>query len=123
MSEADDSSLGNIATRWRDAYNSGDAQRVASLYTPEGQYLSAHVHARGREAVRAYFQRGIDAGGHIDGIRVIDSRSDGTLAYAVGTYEADNAGQRVDGRILLVLEKRDQDWLIVAHEVVVRDQP
>jgi len=118
-----DPSLQVVADRWRDAYNAGDADRVAALYAEGGQYLSAHVHARGRDAIRAYFQRGIDAGGHVDRITVLESRTDGTLAYAVGTYEANNAGERVDGRIVLVLERCDQDWCIAAHEVVVRDQP
>jgi uncharacterized protein (TIGR02246 family) len=123
VSGADDPTLRRVAEDWRRAYNAGDAPRVAALYTEDGQYLSAHVGARGREAIRAYFQRGIDAGGHIDAIRVLDSRSDGTLAYATGTYEANNAGQKVDGRIVLVLEKCGDRWLIAAHEVVVRDQP
>jgi uncharacterized protein (TIGR02246 family) len=123
VSGVDDPSLRRVAEDWREAYNAGDAPRVAALYTEDGQYLSAHVGARGREAIRTYFQRGIDAGGHVDAIRVLESRSDGTLAYATGTYEANNAGQTVDGRILLVLEKCGDGWLIAAHEVVVRDQP
>ena len=123
MSGVDDPSLRRVAEDWREAYDAGDAPRVAALYTEGGQYLSAHVGARGREAIRIYFQRGIDAGGHVDAIRVLESRSDGTLAYATGTYEANNAGQKVDGRILLVLEKCGDGWLIAAHEVVVRDQP
>ena len=123
VSGVDDPSLRRVAEDWREAYNAGDAPRVAALYTEEGQYLSAHVGARGREAIRAYFQRGIDAGGRIEAIRVLESRSDGTLAYATGTYEANNAGQKVDGRILLVLEKCGDRWFIAAHEFVVRDQP
>ena len=123
VSAADGPALRQVAEAWKDAYNAGDAGRVAALYAEDGQYLSAHVAARGREAIRAYFQRGIDAGGHVDAIRVAEARSDGTLAYATGTYEANNAGQRVDGRIVLVLESCGGRWLIVAHEVVVRDQP
>jgi len=123
LSAASERITRRISEEWKDAYNSGNAARVASLYTEDGHYLSAHIRAHGREAIRSYFQRGIDAGGHIDAIRVQEARSDGKLAYAIGTYEATNAGQRVDGRILVVLEKRGGDWLIAAHEVVVRDQP
>lgn len=123
LSPADEPALKRISEDWKDAYNSGDAGRVAALYAEDGSYNSAHVAARGREAIRAYFQRGIDAGGHIDAVRVLESRSDGRLAYALGTYEATNAGRKVDGRVLLVLEKRSGQWLIAAHQVVVRDQP
>jgi len=68
-------------------------------------------------------QRGIAAGGHLDAVTILESGSDGSLAYAAGTYAADNAGQKVDGRILLVLRRCGDAWLVVAHEVVVRDQP
>jgi uncharacterized protein (TIGR02246 family) len=123
VSPVGEDELGRVSESWKEAYNSGNADRVASLYREDGHYLSAHVAAHGREAIRAYFQRGIDAGGHVDAIRVLEARSGGGLAYALGTYEATNAGRKVDGRILLVLEKRDGRWLIAAHEVVVRDQP
>ena len=122
-SAADDATFRGVAQAWKDAYNAGDAARVASLYAEDGQYLSAHVAARGREAIQAYFQRGIAAGGHLDAVTVLESGSDGSLAYAAGTYAADNAGQKVDGRILLVLRRCGDAWLVVAHEVVVRDQP
>jgi dienelactone hydrolase/ketosteroid isomerase-like protein len=122
-SPVDDAALRGVAQAWKDAYNGGDAPRVASLYAEDGQYLSAHIGARGREAIRAYFQRGIDAGGHIDDLTVLDGGSVGTLGYVAGTYAANNAGQKVDGRILLVLRRCGDAWLIVAHEVVVRDQP
>jgi uncharacterized protein (TIGR02246 family) len=122
-SAADAAAIRGVAQAWKDAYNAGDSARVASLYAEDGQYLSAHVAARGREAIQAYFQRGIAGGGHIDAVTVLDSGSDGTLAYAAGTYAANNAGQKVDGRILLVLRRCEDAWLIVAHEVVVRDQP
>jgi uncharacterized protein (TIGR02246 family) len=122
-SAADEAALRDVARAWQEAYNAGDAPRVASLYAEDGQYLSAHVAARGREAIRAYFQRGIDAGGRIEAITVTDSGASGTLAWATGTYAASNAGQKVDGRIVLVLRKCAGGWLIVAHEVVVRDQP
>lgn len=120
---ADEAALRDVARAWREAYNAGDAARVAALYAEDGQYLSAHVAARGREAIRAYFQRGIDAGGGIEAITVTDVGASGSLAWATGTYAANNAGQKVDGRIVLVLRRCGGAWLIVAHEVVVRDQP
>jgi len=48
-------------------------------------YVSAHVVADGRPEIQAYFQRGIDAGGHIDSIQILASSQSGELAYTVGT--------------------------------------
>lgn len=115
--------LEGIAEEWKTFYNAGDASKVASLYTEDAYYLSAHILAHGREAIKAYWQRGIAAGGHIDFIKPLATFSSGELGYSAGTYQATNAGTTVDGRILLVLRKVKGKWLIAAHETVVRDQP
>jgi len=120
---ADDAGIGRIAEEWKRAYNSGDAAKVAALYTADGYYLSAHVLAHGREAIEAYWRRGIAAGGHIDWIKPLTVFASADLGYSAGTYQATNAGVTVDGRILLVLKRVDGKWLIAAHETVVRDQP
>jgi ketosteroid isomerase-like protein len=119
----DEEAMGNIAQDWKDAYNRGDAAKVAALYTEDGYYLSAHILAHGRAAMQAYWQHGIDAGGHIDFIKPLTIFRSGDLGYTVGVYQATNAGVTVDGRILIVLKKVNGKWLMAAHETVVRDQP
>ncbi len=120
---AEQESMGNIAQEWKNAYNAGDAAKVAALYCEDGYYLSAHILARGREAIQGYWKRGIVAGGHIDFIKPLVVFSSGDLGYTAGTYQATNAGVTVDGRILIVLKRVGGRWLIAAHETVVRDQP
>lgn len=112
-----------VAETWRRSYNAKDAAAVAALYAPDAYYVSAHVVARGRAEIQAYFQRGMDAGGHVDSIELLASGVSGDLAYWVGTYEATNAGQKVRGRNVVVSRKTDGRWLMVAHETVVADQP
>ena len=118
-----DQALVRVAEEWKTAYNAKDAAAVASLYTADGYYVSAHVVAHGRSEIQAYFQRGIDAGGRIDSIRILSSGHSNDLAYTVGTYEATNAGQKVRGRNVIVLRKVGDTWRMVAHETVVADQP
>jgi uncharacterized protein (TIGR02246 family) len=119
----DKQAIRNIAELWKAAYNGRDASKVASLYTEDGYYLSAHVLAQGRAAIEAYWRRGILAGGSIDFIKPLTVFVSGDLGYTAGTYQATNAGVTVDGRILLVFKKIKGKWLIAAHETVVRDQP
>jgi uncharacterized protein (TIGR02246 family) len=118
-----DQAVRKVAEEWKAAYNAKDAASVASLYTTDAYYVSAHVVAHGRPEIRAYFQRGIDAGGSIDTIQVLTSGHSGDLAYTVGSYEATNAGQKVRGRNVVVLRKVGGEWLMAAHETVVADQP
>ena len=123
VAQSTDQALLEVAAAWKAAYNAKDAAAVASLYAPDAYYVSAHVVARGRPEIQAYFQRGIDAGGHIDAIQILASGQSGDLAYWVGTYEATNAGQKVRGRNVVALRRVRDKWLIVAHESVVADQP
>ena len=120
---ATDEAFRNVPQQWMAAYNAKDAAAVASLYTPDGYYVSAHVVAHGRPEIQSSFQRGIDAGGHIDTIQILSSGRSGDMAYTVGTYEATNAGVKVRGRNVVVLRKVGDAWLMAAHETVVADQP
>jgi uncharacterized protein (TIGR02246 family) len=119
----DESAIRKIPEDWIRFYNAGDAAKVAALYMEDGYYLSAHILAHGRQAIRAYWERGIKAGGHIDFIKPLTLYYAGDLAYCAGTYQATNAGVTVDGRILIVLRKINGKWLMAAHQTVVRDQP
>jgi len=122
-SNADELAITDIAQKWMSFYNQGIAAQVAALYTEAGYYLSAHILAHGRDAIQAYWERGIAAGGHIDFIRPLTVYHSGELGYYAGTYQATNAGVTVDGRILIVAKKINDNWFIAAHETVVRDQP
>ena len=123
VGQLDRQATDRIAEDWKDAYNAGDAAKVAALYTEDGYYLSAHILAHGRKEIEAYWRRGILAGGHVDFIQPLTVFASGELGYTAGTYQATNAGVTVDGRILLVFKKINGKWLIAAHETVVRDQP
>ena len=119
----DEPAIRQVSEDWVKFYNAGDTGKVAALYTDDGYYLSAHILAHGRQAIEAYWQRGIKAGGHIDFVKPLVVYHTGDLAYCAGTYQATNAGVTVDGRILIVLRKLNGKWLMAAHETVVRDQP
>ncbi|HPG38120.1 MAG TPA: DUF4440 domain-containing protein [bacterium] len=120
---ADELAIIDIAQEWMSFYNQGNAAQVAALYTEDGYYLSAHILAHGCDAIQAYWERGIAAGGHIDFIRPLTVYHSGILGYYAGIYQATNAGVTVDGRILIVAKKINDKWFIAAHETVVRDQP
>jgi len=113
-----------IAEQWKNGYNRGDAARVASLYAEDAYYLTQHFVTgivNGRAEIKAYVQRGVDAGYHVDSINIISVDCSGDLGYAVGRYESTNSGQKAFGVNLVVLRKSGNKWLIVAHESAVPD--
>ena len=108
--------------KWMNAYNSGDAKNLIPLYSENSKYISSHVNglvAEGRDQIIKYFQNGINMGGHIDRIEILEIEYSGDLAALFCIYEADNAGQKAIGRNLIVLRKINDTWLIVTHMTVV----
>jgi ketosteroid isomerase-like protein len=108
--------------KWQEAYNSKDAQNLSPLYSEDAQYISSHVGglvANGRQNLIAYFQKGIDMGGHIDTVQVLLMNVSCDLATLLCKYQATNNGEVAIGRNLLVLRKINESWLIVLHMTVV----
>ena len=113
----------DIAEAWVSFYNAGDSKALTALYTEDGYYVSAHILAQGHAAIEKYWAAGIAAGGHVDFIRPVEIRTNRSMGYFLGKYQATNAGLTVDGRIVIVTVLVDGVWKIAIHETVVRDQP
>ena len=108
--------------KWKDAYNSGDAQNLVSLYSEDATYSSSHVpglEAIGRDALIANFQKGISGGGHLDKIEILTANVSKDMASLYCFYQATNSGVTVSGRNLLVLRKVKGKWIIINHMTVV----
>ena len=121
---ADSSALNQIVERWKTGYNEGDSARVAALYAENAYYLTQHfvtgiVH--GRAAIQAYVQNGVSAHYRVDSIQVVTMHCVGDFAYTVTRYESTNAGQKAFGVNLVVLQRLEGHWMIVAHEAAVPD--
>jgi ketosteroid isomerase-like protein len=125
--EADTAALWNQLQQrteaWRLAYNSGDAGLLAPLYTDDAVYTSGHVPglvAAGKKNVIAYFQQGIRLGGSIESVEILSLTSSCELVILLCRYRANNAGERVEGRNLLVLKRVNGEWLIATHATVTK---
>ncbi len=108
--------------KWKDAYNSKDAQKLVPLYSNDAAYVSSHVSglvAKGRDQLIVNFQNGMNSGGHIDSVEILSMNISCELATLFCKYQATNSGQTVIGRNLLVLKKINNVWLIVLHMTVV----
>ena len=108
--------------KWREAYNSKDAQNLVPLYTEDAQYISSHVSglvAVGRDKLIANFQNGMNMAGHIDSVEIITMNVSCDLASLLCKYQATNAGVTVVGRNLLVMRKVNSVWVITLHMTVV----
>jgi len=122
--KADEKVILQIIEQWREGYNSGNASKVAALYKEDAYYLTQHFITgivKGRAAIQAYIQVGVDAKYHIDSIHALSIDCSGDFAYAITRYDAKNNGQVAFGVNIVVLKRIGGKWLIVAHEAAVPD--
>jgi uncharacterized protein (TIGR02246 family) len=112
-----------IVNDWKKAYNSGDASKVASLYAEDAYYRTAHMFARGRQAIETSCRRGIEAGDHINSVGPFIMFASGDFGYTAADYQQTHAGVTVNGRAVLIFRKAEGNWLIAAHETLTPDQP
>lgn len=103
-------------------YNGPDATKLVPMYSEDAEYISSHVPglvAHGRDRVIANFQKGMSQGWHIDAVQILLVNISCDIATLVCKYDANNSGQKVSGRNLLVLKKVNGKWLISTHMTVV----
>ena len=85
--------------RWNDAFNSGNADAVAALYTQDATVLP-HTHdvITGAEYIRSFWRSVLDAGFRDHTIEIIDVCVKGDLAYETARWTATSPMKRRVGR-------------------------
>ncbi len=122
FSQTDSDIIRNMTEQWKAAYNSGDAKNFNTIYSESSRYISSHVtklELMGKEKVLNNFQNGMNMGGRIDSIEILDIQINNDLATVLCKYQATNSGVTVIGRNLLVMRKNNLNWEIVIHMTVV----
>jgi uncharacterized protein (TIGR02246 family) len=111
--------------QWIVAFNSNDADKLASIYDQNARLLSTLGNEKpldGRESIRAYFAavfkqgRGSVALDHDDAIQILGT----SAAIETGYYHFDITGadgkpQMLISRYTFAFEKKDGAWTIVHH--------
>lgn len=110
------------------AYNGGDADTIASLYTDDAVLMAPHAPvARGKAAIRELIARD-SAGAKAAGVKLMPGSAtagvNGDWGWESGSYTVtDAAGTTVDsGSYLSVSRKVDGKWLYV-RDMYNSDRP
>ncbi len=116
LSAGDDASdMAARAKSWQEAFNAGNPEAIAALYTEDGMRLPYQAPpVKGRTAITASIQAARDAGGSKAEIEVVGTESQGNMAWAHGTYVLKNAeGDMIEeGKWMNVSKKVGGEWLI-----------
>lgn len=127
-SAADQAAIQATSETWQTAYNAPDPAGVVALYADDAVVSPPGVPAaRGRDAIREFFNRDIAAsveGGYDVQLTTGDIGIAGDTAWRAGSWiVTDGAGTTVDaGKDLAVYRKTDGKWLIL-HDMWNSDNP
>ncbi len=118
------SALAERAEAWQEAFNAGDIEAVAALYTEDARMLPPNgPMGTGRQAVRTDLQGLLDAGlsGTLD---TLETMVAGDLGYRLGTYVLNTSeGSVADkGKFIEVWRLVDGEWKI-SRDIYNSDLP
>lgn len=111
---------GNLTAAWVEAFNGGDAARIASLYDPQAVLIgtTAKQPVAGTAAIAAYFGRVAGNAARVaQGEHILRDYGDVVVDSGLYSFFFVREGQAVlvPARYTFVYRKRDGKWLIVEH--------
>jgi ketosteroid isomerase-like protein len=99
---------------WEEAFNAGDLEKLASIYTDDARVLGPNAEmSRGKVGVEAAF-RGMIATGFKGSLKPSETMVAGDIGYSIGAYEARDAkGAVVDrGKYMETFRNVGGEWKI-----------
>jgi uncharacterized protein (TIGR02246 family) len=107
-----------LEAEWVQAFNSGDAKKVADMYAPDAVLMRWDGTVHGHDSILAEMERSVSgsAGNYV--VHSLHVERAGDIAYDTGAYNVTLRGRVVEGNYLVVLRKIGNDWKIVAHASV-----
>src|SRR4051812_16389876 len=104
------------ASQWDNAFNSGDASKVAQGYTKNAVILPAGgKQETGQQGAETLFGSFVKGGVKNDKITVQGGEQEGELGYAYGHWEADAGGKKIGGHWTNVLTNEGGQWRTALH--------
>ena len=112
---ADESDLAGRASAWQEAFNAGNLEAVAALYTADACRMPPNMESvEGQEAIAGNLQAFVDMGAAQVNLAVTEDESVGDMAYGAGTYEILGAdGSHIDhGKWINISKRLNGEWKI-----------
>lgn len=103
---------------WDEAFNAGDAEKVASLYAEDARVITGDGQVvEGRDEIRKLFQGFIDSGFGEHEIKLGSVEGTDDLLYETGDWSGMGGdGKPYGGKLVVIYEKQDGgDWQTVLH--------
>src|ERR1700704_4862947 len=104
-----------IRETWVQEFNAGHADKIAALYAPEAVLMRGNGSLHNRESIQAEWQRSITIEARNYVVESLHSEGSGDIGYDTGMYNVDLPRHLPEGNYLLVIQRIEGEWKIVAH--------
>lgn len=104
------------AQKWVDAYNAGDAAKVAGLLAEDAIVVSpSGTILRGRPEIEAGIANRMKAGWTRQSLTPLEAYESGDITWVIGEYtlygSGPNDGKKIEGRYANVIVRREDRWV------------
>lgn len=115
---AEEARFSEMTATWGQAFNDGDVEGVAALYTEDARFISTTGRVfEGPAAIAAYLQAIRDAGLVEIRSEPLEFASDGSIGFTSGRYTfVTPTGVEIPGHYLIVYRMVDGEWRIHRHQ-------
>ena len=107
-----------IRETWVQEFNAGHADKIAALYAPEAVLMRGNGSLHNRESIQAEWQRSITIEARNYVVESLHSEGSGDIGYDTGMYNVDLPRHLAEGNYLLVIQRIEGEWKIVAHAAI-----
>ena len=107
-----------IRETWVQEFNAGHADKIAALYAPEAVLMRGNGSLHNRESIQAEWQRSITIEARNYVVESLHSEGSGDIGYDTGMYNVDLPHHLAEGNYLLVIQRIEGEWKIVAHAAI-----
>ena len=118
--EAEDfaTAIKKLRDTWVQEFNAGHADKVAALYAQQAVLMRGNGSVHNRDSILAELQRSITAEAHSYIVHSLHSEHSGDLGYDTGMYNEKFSNHLAEGNYLVVVQRINGEWKIVAHAAV-----
>ena len=126
--ESTTEAIQKVVTAYTKAFNEADAEALADLWTPQGDYLGPRgQRIQGRDAIRENFRRFFSANSQtnltatITAVRLVGQ--DVAVVDGIAEVAPPLQGPPVDGHFVVVLHKQDNRWFVESARDILVSKP
>ena len=119
QAQLDNDATADMQKHFAEAYNRGDLDAMAAVFTEDAVRVTPSGIFQGRDAIRRGFQDALKLGLHDYSVQRVISRSEGSLVFNAGKWQAKLGDHQFHGYYTAILVREGDQPKIMEETVTV----